>query len=262
MASGARAGVGRSSIVAILAGGAALLAACDGQATPTWMRQAFGVIHGHGKGRAGRPTGPLAERYVTDDGRVFVLDHGSGVTLVKFENSPEVWALQPTHGPRGDVIYKNDVDEPMLRETQLGGVTVFTPRRPDGAAAALSGPTAPIRLATLGPFVLYQRLIQASVRLSRIVQHAVMIEAPDADASSDGLIADTAFITTEGALTAAAKRGGRLRLARLKGVTIDQGARPAAIMSGGVLAITVASARGLAGRPSSDRIARVLLRGR
>ncbi len=262
MASGARAGVGPATIVAILVGATMLTAAPRATAaTPAWVKQAFGVIHG-GKGRGGRAVGATPERYVTDDGRVFVLDHDGGLTLIKFEDDPEVWALQPTHGPRGDMIFKNDIDETMLRETQLGGVTVFTPRRPDGSAAAPSGPSAPIRVAYLGPMVLYQRLFQASVRISRLAQHVISVEAPDADAASDGLIADAAFVVTEGAAQVVRRPGGRAHLARLGKVMIGQGEQPAATLRSGVLLVTVSVSRGLAGRPSSERLARVMLRGR
>ena len=43
--------------------------------------------------------------------------------------------LQPQPAPRGDVIYKNDLGEPVLRATRLGGVTVFTDHGPAGSAA-------------------------------------------------------------------------------------------------------------------------------
>ena len=63
---------------------------------------------------------------------------------------PEVWALSRSRGPRGDIIYKNDISEPMLRATKLGGMTVFTPKHPDGAAAALVGSAMPVKLTPAG----------------------------------------------------------------------------------------------------------------
>ncbi len=124
---------------------------------------------------------PAVARYAIDEGGDFVLDREARQALVKFSDSQEIWVLSPFRGPRGDIIYKNDVDEPMLRATKLGGMTVFTVRRPEGAAAALIGPGIPIRLPSLGPVVLYQRLYQASVRTSRAAQHLVGFDAPDAD---------------------------------------------------------------------------------
>src|SRR4051812_4574960 len=70
---------------------------------------------------------PNVARFVPDGGEPFVLDRSAGrQVFMKFEDSPEIWALSPTPGPRGDVIYKNDMGEPMLRASRLGGLTLFT----------------------------------------------------------------------------------------------------------------------------------------
>ena len=70
---------------------------------------------------------------------------------MKFEDSPEVWVLlAAARRPRGDMIYKNDLGEPVLRATRLGGVTVFTDQRPGAGRPALAGAGAPLRLAPWG----------------------------------------------------------------------------------------------------------------
>ena len=103
----------------------------------------------------GRDTAaPPIARYVTEDGDVFTFDRTQPKALLKFDGSFEVWALQPQQAPRGDTIYKNDLGEPVLRATRLGGVTIFTDQRPAGAAAALEGVGSPLRLAIMGPQVL------------------------------------------------------------------------------------------------------------
>src|SRR5690606_35936740 len=89
---------------------------------------------------------PPVARYVSEDGDVFILDRTQSRPLLKFENSPEVWALSPQPAPRGDVIYKNDLGTPVIRATRLGGVTIFTDQRPAGSAAALAGGGDPLRL--------------------------------------------------------------------------------------------------------------------
>src|SRR6185437_6326955 len=76
--------------------------------------------------REGREAGPPVARYITEDGDVFTLDRTQPKALLKFDSSFEVWALTPQQAPRGDTIYKNDLGEPVLRATRLGGVTVFT----------------------------------------------------------------------------------------------------------------------------------------
>ena len=86
---------------------------------------------------------------------------------MKFDDSPEIWALRPHPAPRGDVIYKNDLGEPMLRATRLGGLTLFTADRPGGSPAALTGAGGALRLAPLSPQALLEKLAQASARATR-----------------------------------------------------------------------------------------------
>jgi hypothetical protein len=201
---------------------------------------------------------PLVARYEIDEGGEFILDRAARQALVKFSDSPEIWVLSPLRGPRGDMIYKNDVDEPMLRATKLGGMTVFTPHRPDGAAAAPVGPGSPLRLFPLGPVVLYDRLYQASVRTSRAAQHEIGFIAPDADATSDSLIADTAWNVVEAMISLSERPRGRAILARLGSIAITAGARSSIALRGRVVAITINPALGYAGRPSSERILQAL----
>lgn len=203
----------------------------------------------------GRPVrAPPVARYVSEDGDMFVLDRSQGRPLLKFENSPEVWALQPQPGPRGDTIYKNDLGDPVLRATRLGGVTVFTDGRPGGAAAALAGGGDPLRLGVMGPQALLERLAAASARASRAARRLIPFDA-DATPGSSALIADAAMIASEAVVRLSRRPEGRAVLARLKQVQLIEGGKTGAKMQKGVLQVTVSPADGLAGRPSSERIA-------
>src|SRR5689334_4325157 len=86
---------------------------------------------------SGKAGPPVTARYETDEGSNFVFDRSAARPLLKFEDNPEIWVLQPAPGPRGDTIYRNDLGEPMVRATRIGGMTVFTERRPDSSPAAL-----------------------------------------------------------------------------------------------------------------------------
>jgi hypothetical protein len=216
-------------------------------ATPDWLKRAFSP---HGVAHAGK----TVEHFRIDSGGAFVLDQTSSQPLLKFDDSPEVWVLTASRGPRGDMIYTSDLGRPLLRTTRMGGVTVFTPERPDGSAAAEIGPGAPLRLTSVGPTGLYRALLQASVRASRAARHLVGFEAPDADSTSDGLIADAATVASEAVVTLSAANDGRSILSRVVRVEILRGIRPGASLRGSVVAITVAPALGIAGRPSSQRI--------
>ncbi len=172
---------------------------------------------------------------------------------MKFENSAEVWVLQAQPAPRGDIIYKNDLGEPVLRATRLGGLTVFTQERPSGAPAALVGDSNPLRLPVLGPEALLQKLAQASARASRAARRLIPFEA-DASPQTAPLVADAAMVAAEAVVRMSANAEGRAALTKVSKVTLVEGKRPGASLRAGVILITITPEDGLAGRPSSQKI--------
>lgn len=211
--------------------------------------------------RGARGMGPAPGRYQADD-LGFVLDReGGDLALVRFENSPEVWALTAAPGPRGDVMFRNDAGETVLRATRIGGLTLFTDAHPSGVAAAVAGAAGPLRFPTsIGPQALLQALAQASARASRIAQHLVVFDAPDVRADTDWEFADAALVASEAFVRAAQKgaAAGRTACARFARVNLAQGRSPDVVAKGPVLRITVSPDRGPAGRPSSERIMLVI----
>jgi hypothetical protein len=239
-------------VVAALAA-AGLAVSCDpARAAPAWLKRAFTAHHGGDLNRGA--AAPKVARYRVDEGGVFILDRTSRHPLLRFEDSSEVWVLTAARGPRGDMIFSNDEGQLFLRMTRLGGVTVFTPRRPEGSAAAVAGAAIPFRLASVGVLGLYQRLLQASVRCSRAAGRLIGFEAPDADPASDALIADAASVAGDAIVALSNRSGGRAILARVAKVDIEHGRQPGAYLRGGVVIITVTPAEGFGGRPSSMRI--------
>ncbi len=201
---------------------------------------------------------PVIGRYRGDDGRSFVFDRSAPQPLLKFDDNPEVWVLQPAPGPRGDTIYRNDLGEPVLRATRLGGMTVFTDQRPDGSAAALDGTSSPLHLPQLGPTVLLGRFYLASVRASRAAQHQIAFETrEDATPETAALLADTALVISTAIVETAIRPNGKAILSRINTVIIAQGDKPSAVLQKGVVTVTIVTAEGFAGRPSSSRIERV-----
>jgi hypothetical protein len=199
---------------------------------------------------------PPVARYVSEDGVGFTLDRTQPRPLLKFDNSPEVWALNPQPAPRGDLIYKNDLGQPVIRATRLGGLTVFTPGRPGGAAAALMGGGAPLRLPQLGPQALLEKLAQASARASRATRRLVPFDA-EASPTSSALIADAAIVTSEAMVRMSRAPRTRSLLDRIRRVRLVEGRRAGAEITNGVLIVRVAPQQGMAGRPSSERIVAV-----
>lgn len=217
------------------------------------LRDLFGAAPSYDGRVAAAP--PVA-RYVSQDGDSFVLDRSGPEPLLRFDGDDEIWALRSASAVRGDVVYRNDLGQMMLRATRLGGVTVFTPRRPSGVAAALDGPAPPLepRPVISGPALL-QLLASASLRAGHAARHLVSFEAPDVDRRSAALIADAANLCAKAIEQRA--RSGRSAVARTRLVRLKAGDRVDARLSHGVLEVTVDPDRGLAGRPSSRRIARL-----
>ena len=243
----------RSAFVRALVGAACLFAAlglaAQVMAAPESLREGlFGPRPT--EGRTGNA--PVVARYVAEDGVGFVLDRSGRRTLLRFDNSSEVWALSRHAAPRGDLIYKNDIGRSVLRATRVGGVTLFTDARPDGLAASLAGTGAPLRLAPLGPQALAERLLQASSRASRSARRTIRFEA-EASPVSSALIGDAAMVSAE-ALARLARRGGGGQLARVVRVTLVEGRKPAVILQRDTMIITVVTADDFAGRPSSARV--------
>ena len=230
----------------VLALGAGVAAAAPAQAAPQTLREA---LMGDRLMDGRRADDPVIGRYQTDAGGEFVLDRSTPVPLLKFGNNPEIWVLQPPAGPRGDVIYRNDIGEPMLRATRFGGMTVFTSARPDGSAAALEGASGPLRIAPLSPAVLFTRFYQASIRATRAAQHQVGFETrEDADPGSASVLADAAMVASEALVDLSARPNGKTLLARVEDVVIAQGHKPSANLQKGVLTVTIVPAQGVAGR--------------
>ncbi len=200
---------------------------------------------------------PLTARYQMDEGGAFVFDRSTVKPLLKFDDDPEIWALEPAPGPRGDVIYRNDVGEPMVRATRLGGMTVFTLKRPDGSAAAFDGASPPLHVPSLSPQALFRSFYQASLRTSRAAGHQIGFETKqDADAATAAYLADAATVASEALADIASRPGGKASLGHVTDVVVAQGSKPGAALQKGVLTVTIVSSQGVFGRPSSRRIER------
>ena len=219
------------------------------------------VLFGRGPSEDRGGAAPAVARF-NADGSSFVLDVSTrDRALMKFDDSGEVWALNPTPGPRGDTIYKNDMGEPMLRKTQLGGLTVFTHDRPGGAAAALQGAAPLIRSVLLsGPGALFQIMAQASTRASHAAGKLINFEALDLTPGSEPVFADAANLTAQAFMRADHTKVAHTVIARYSKVAFVNGRPPGVSVLGPEVRITVTPDMGFAGRPSSQRISQVLFR--
>jgi hypothetical protein len=244
----------RTALRRILGGAFACLVitTAAAEAAPSTLRDAF-------FGRPNERLLPPTARFQSEAGEMFVLDRTGGTKSVymRFDGSSEVWVLTPNSAPRGDIIYKDDMGEPVLRLTRLGGLTLFTEDRPQGMAAGFMGPAPHLKLPPVDNLQLLLRdFTRASAAASRAAQKLIAFEAEDAPLEAAPLLADAAHVTSE-AFVQVAGKGDRERklLSRFSKVQFFAGKSPNADAKGQTVRITIAPDRGLAGRPSSHRIA-------
>jgi hypothetical protein len=254
MASTPRAFIGWKALAAALA--AAGCVGAPAVAAPAWVTNALSL----GRDDQLHAT-PTVARFNIQEGGGFILDRSHNPALLKFDDANEIWVVVSSRGPRGDILFKDDVGDTLLRATKMGGMTVFTIRRPEGSAAALVGSAGPLRTSPLGPTALYQRMVLASIRCTRAARHLVSFEAPDADPKSAALIGDTASLAVEAIVGLAGRPGGKAATGRIDRVIVTKGSKPAALLRRGALIIVVVPAQGLAGHPSSVRIEQAIAGG-
>ncbi len=235
--------------------GLCLAMACVSQ---SWAMSAQGtlgdyIFSGEVQDDRRAPPPPVA-RYVSDEGESFVLDRSSPTPLLRFEDSPEVWVLSPEPAARGDVIYRDDEGEAVLRATKLGGLTLFAHGRPGGAPVALAGQAVSLRLQALSANALLQKLGQASLRASHAARRLIWFDAQEVTPGSEAVFADAAAVAAEAVVHISLRKDHKTLLSRFGKVLFLPGARSTASVSRGVMNITVSPAAGIAGRPSSNRI--------
>ena len=205
-----------------------------------------------------QPGNPIVGRYGVERGPGFVLDRSSSATpLLKYENSNEIWVLQPRPAGRGDMVFTNDAGDIVLRATRLGGLIVFTEDRPQGVPASLRGSAQPIPtdvVMTPGGFV--RRMNEALQRLSDLDPNFKKISF-NSDDSAAPLLAEAAVITVQ-AVQNAVRRKKTRTVESLERLVLRDGPSPSVAFDRGVLTITVTPGLGVAGRPSSEKIARAL----
>jgi hypothetical protein len=239
-----------------LAGGAAAALIAGGAAHAGPFNLANELLGHH----AAKPPPVGLYRDNADNDPAFVLDRSSSIVLLRFQDSPEIWLLTPHPAPRGDVIYWNDVGEPVLRATRLGGLTLFTPDRPDGMPAAMISDAPPLHLPPVqNANVLLFRLLQASAHASHAVQRTILFYARDATPDSAPLIVDAANVTAEAVVFIARRADGKRVLTRLAKVIFTPGRKASVALNNGVLEVVVVDkattmVTAIEGRPSSRKI--------
>lgn len=244
-----------------VAGALALATTSDvAQAQNPNLRQALsGVPAVDGRRQAETP--PVA-RYASESGAQFTVDTTGTNVLFKFDHSAEIWVLKQKPAPGGDVIYVNDVGDPVLRASRHGGLTLYSQDRPMGAPAAMLGASQGFKAPTISPQALVAKLAQASAKASQAAGRLIVFDADEITPGSEPLVADAAAVIAGAIQRLKRYSGGDRVLARVRLVRITEGRSPVVAMRpSGVLDVIIAPQRGLAGRPSSGRVIQAAFEG-
>ncbi len=212
---------------------------------------------------------PAVAHFVSDRGEGFILDQSSqAAPLLRFDGDDEVFQLTATPGAKGDIIFKNDVGEPVLKATRLGGMIVFSSANGDaGDPAALTGSASafsPDRV-TLTELVLH--MTRSSVRVTNLCDHLVEFSADSQTDKKGGdsslpVFAETVSVAADALVQIAVQADTKRALNRLHEVYFMEGRPPSAHIEKGVLIIKVDPDKGAwGGHPSSKRIMNVVMAG-
>ncbi|ESQ80151.1 hypothetical protein AEYBE204_05905 [Asticcacaulis sp. YBE204] len=206
-------------------------------------------------------TAPPVARFTTDRGQGFVLDRSQRNPLIQFDGDNEVWSLTPTPGPMGDIIFKNDLGEPVLKATRWGGMILFSKDRPTGDPVAVAGRAEAFEPGHMSPTQLFQHLVRTSKRASAALTRLIRFEADVQTPGADFLFADAATVTADAMVDLSATSKGRQLLAPVQQVRLIEGRPPSAKIEGNVLVLKLDLKRGWGGRPSSKMVTKVLTSG-
>lgn len=201
---------------------------------------------------------PPSARYVAGTGQGFTLDVTGSRPLLRFDRSTEIWVLRPTPAPRGDIIYRNDNGDQVLRVTADGGLTLYTTTAPQGSPVSQSGEAAPLVAPGLTAVQMWNYIVRQSDRASRSLGRLVVVDV-DIQPGSEAVAAD-ALSTAVDAIARMARspnlRGAVDRVRRIE--VVDQGRTSQSAFQRGTLRIVIEPHAGVAGRPSSARVVRLV----
>lgn len=201
---------------------------------------------------------PSSGRYESDGGDSFFLDLSGTRPLLRFEGRSETWVLRPTAAPRGDIIYRNDAGDQVLRVSSGGGLTIYSPRNPGGSPASMTGTAPELTPPTLGPMQLGLLIVRRSAMVSQALGRLVEINV-ETSTEAESLTVDALIVSTDAVVRMARSATARQHLANLRRISIEEGDRNSVNYARGELRVIVAPTQGVAGRPSSARIIRAFL---
>lgn len=257
------------------------IAGAQGVAPSSLRADPFSALVGKRKPAAERMAAQTAvERYViaTDD-RVFLFQSNNGVGRLKFlcgesdkrlscvidgvNPAEEIHALTASRVSRGDVIWRNNEGQTLLRVAAYGGVTVLWPGDARAHAASKSfGEDPPLILDFATVETARARAQIATALISAKVAAPIVFDIGDPGPDSAGgasVLADAVVRAADGvARVAEDPTGARVIAARIRQVRFRPMTGPSLGMDKDALTIGYNPSGDVDARPSSARVARFL----
>lgn len=209
---------------------------------------------------------PIVAHFVSARGEGFVLDETqAGAPLLRYDGDDEVFQLTSKPGANGDVTFRNDVGQPVLKATRLGGMILFSSAHADvGDPAAVTGQAPAFTPDRLNPAELVVYMAKSSLRVTRACDHQVLFSGDFEEPHDDiiSLFAETASVATDALTQVASQASSRHALDKVHEVYMIEGRPPGAHIEKGVLIIKLDPSKGTwGGHPSSKRIMSVVMAG-
>lgn len=220
------------------------------------------------------------ERYVlASDERAFLFEDRGATARVQFlcgegddrfdcaidpdASASEIYLLEATRAPRGDVVYRNANGEALLRIASYGGATVFWPGDPQGRAASKSFGDNPVLELLYTDYDTAQRRAQsATAMLSARTGAPIIFDlgAPPSEEGANATVLADAVVTVAKGLSIVSRdpTGARVIASRIDRVLFTPGPGPSVVLRGKILDIGYQSNVGIEGRPSSTGVATYL----
>lgn len=175
----------------------------------------------------------------------------------------EIYLLEPTRAPRGDVVYRNANGEALLRIASYGGATVFWPDDPSGRAASKSFGENPVLELLYTDYETAQRRAQSATAMLSAKTGAPIIfdlgPPPSEEGANSTVLADAVVTAAKGlSMVSRDPTGARVVASRVERVEFDPAAGSDLELRGKTLVIGYQPGAGIEGRPSSAVVAAYL----
>lgn len=195
----------------------------------------------------------------TDGGGGFILDRTGSAILFLGDDDDEVLVLEPRRLPGGGNSLVTDWDEEVLRISSLGGATFYAEDAPEGVIADTWEPARALRPERRSIADVIAHAEGAASRLQGMLGRPVQVDYGATPRDGLGVVAEALTLIVAG--IEKAKSRDSAALAGLERVRIVSSGGPGASFDGQLLEIRINPLAGHAGRPSSERIAIILVGG-